>query len=150
MKIVLMKFFQITLLFLLNDFYNIIEVNDKLFLMIACSLIAVDTSLSVACRYIKDLSVTSKKFIIGISVKCVIMFLFLLLSIGFKYFIQFDIFKVLMIVYSLYEFKSIDEKVTILIGKSFIDDAANSVLFFLKLKNKIEHENDNTNTADKQ
>lgn len=140
-----MKFFAymlfIPLFISIKEIMDLFNDSDKIIFTLCILFLTTDTILAILCKYKngKFEDVKSKHFILGITLKILIITLFLSASFIINYLVDINLKGYLLLVYLLYEFKSIDEHVQCFIKKSFINDFVKTLSFLNKLK-KYEKE----------
>lgn len=131
---VLLSVFEISAVVLSGNFLYSEGINYK-FLIILCLLLgATDVFTAILNRYIKKEfhKVKSKKFIIGIILKFVFLFSMLFSGILLNNLFEIDFKNGALLIYILYELKSIDENIHEITGYSLIDNIVKTILFFKK------------------
>jgi predicted tellurium resistance membrane protein TerC len=129
---VLLSVFEISAIVLSGNFLYNEGINYK-FLIILCLLLGgTDVFTAILNRYIKKEfhKVKSKKFIIGIILKFVFLFSMLFSGILLNNLFEIDFKNGALLVYILYELKSIDENIHEITGYSLIDNIVKTILFF--------------------
>jgi hypothetical protein len=115
-----------------------IDIRNLIILSLWLAFADVILAIYALYREKKSEQVKSERFITGILAK--FMFLFLMLLSGYLLNNAFGIdFKnIAIIIYILYELKSIDEKIVKIYGYSIIEKIVSTLLFFKNKKNNVQ------------
>lgn len=118
----------------------------KIFLFICYVMMSLDTIIAIYLKYYQNdfSSVTSRKFILGIIRKMIILHCLFFLAYALHFVFGFNVYVFYSSIYILYEIKSIDEKLAIVLKNSILDDIVRKIMFFKKLKDDFTNKSENT------
>jgi len=139
MKVTLIVF-EMSAIVLSGNFLYKEGVNYKLLIVLCLILGGIDVFTAILKHYIKKEfdKIKSKKFITGIILKFIFLFSMLFSGILLNNLFEIDFKNGTLLIYILYELKSIDENIKEITGYSLIDNIVKTILFFKDAKNKNE------------